>query len=123
MLAWPIVAKVSGGRWVGEIYGCDLDRLEDAALVEAALKAAVRRLGAKESAIQSVVYKFQPQGLSAAALSPVAAVMIHTWPEDEASATLDLYFYRPADPKAVVEGLAEALGAKRENAFCHRREG
>jgi len=117
------VTQVSGGRWVGEIYGCDLARLEDPAWVERALREAVRSLGADEASIKSVVYKFSPQGLSAAALSPVAAVMIHTWPEDDASATLDLYFYRPANAQAVMERLADAFGARRENAFCHRREG
>ena len=118
----PPVTEIRGGRWVGEIYGCDIDRLEDKALVENALRDAVRRLGAKEDTIQSVVYKFEPQGLSAAALSPVAAVMIHTWPEDDASATLDLYFYQEADAGEVMRGLAEALGARRENAFTYRRK-
>ncbi len=121
MVAWLFVAEVSGGRWVGEIYGCDVDRLEDAALVERALRDAVKRLGAEESTIRSVVYKFEPQGLSAAALSPVAAVMIHTWPEDDASATLDLYFYREADAGEVLAGLAEAFGARRKDAFSYRR--
>jgi len=121
VVAWVFVAQVSGGRWVGEIYGCDVDRLEDAKLVENALRDAVRKLGAEESTIRSVVYKFEPQGLSAAVVSPVAAVMIHTWPEDDASATLDLYFYTEADAGEVLRGLAEAFGARRKDAFSYRR--
>ena len=107
-----------GGRWVAEIYGCDLDVLENPKMVEASLLDAVMRLGAPRGSAQSVVYKFHPQGLSAAVVSPVAAVMIHTWPEDNASATLDLYFYRDGvDPEEVLKGLSRAFGAKEESAF------
>jgi len=123
VVAWALVTgEIAGGRWVGEIYGCQVERLEDPRLVEDALRHAVRRLGADDATIKSVVYKFNPQGISAAALSPVAAVMIHTWPEDDASATLDLYFYREgADAGEVLKHLAEAFGARRENAFSYRR--
>ncbi len=111
-----------GGRWVAEIYGCNLDILEDPKAVEAALLDAVLRLGASRDQVQSVVYKFQPQGLSAAVLSPVAMVSIHTWPEDNASATLDLYFYRDGlDPEEVLKGLSRAFGAKEESAFRYWR--
>ena len=80
---------VPGGRWVAEIYGCDVDILEDPKMVEAAL---------------------------------VDAVMIHTWPEDNASATLDLYFYRDGvDPEEVLKGLTRAVGAKEESAFRYWR--
>ena len=107
---------------MGEIYGCDVSRLEDPGLVEEALRRAVLSLGADPGTVRSVVYKFEPQGLSAAALSPVAAVMIHTWPEDDASATLDLYFYREgADAGEVLKGLARAFGARREDAVSYRR--
>ncbi|MDM7324131.1 MAG: S-adenosylmethionine decarboxylase [Thermus sp.] len=113
---------VPGGRWVAEIYGCDLDVLENPKMVEAALLDAVLRLGAPKDAARAVVYKFQPQGLSAAVVSPVAAVMIHTWPEDNASATLDLYFYRDGvDPEEVLKGLSRAFGAKEESAFRYWR--
>ena len=113
---------VPGGRWVAEIYGCDVDILEDPKMVEAALVDAVMRLGAPRDSAQSVVYKFHPQGLSAAVVSPVAAVMIHTWPEDNASATLDLYVSRGGVvPEAVVAGLTRAFGAKEESAFRYWR--
>ena len=113
---------VPGGRWVAEIYGCDVDILEDPKMVEAALVDAVMRLGAPRDSAQSVVYKFHPQGLSAAVVSPVAAVMIHTWPEDNASATLDLYFYRDGvDPEEVLKGLTRAFGARAEAAFRYGR--
>lgn len=113
---------VPGGRWVAEIYGCDLSVLENPKMVEAALLDAVMRLGAPKGSAQSVVYKFHPQGLSAAVVSPVAAVMIHTWPEDNASATLDLYFYRDGvDPEEVLKGLTRAFGAKEESAFRYWR--
>lgn len=109
---------ISGGRWVAEIYGCNLDVLENPKLVELALRDAVLKLGAPLGSVQSTVYRFYPQGLSAAILSPVAAVMIHTWPEDNASAALDLYFYkRDVDPESVLRGLARAFGAREESAF------
>ncbi len=112
-----------GGRWVAEIYGCNVEVLEDPKMVEAALLDAVLRLGSPKEGVQTVVYKFHPQGLSAAVVSPVAAVMIHTWPEDDASATLDLYFYREGvNPEEVLRNLARAFGAKEESAFRYRRE-
>lgn len=118
MLAYIAVTGISGGRWVAEIYGCNLEVLENPKLVELALRDAVLKLGAPPGSVQSTVYRFYPQGLSAAILSPVAAVMIHTWPEDNASAALDLYFYkRDVDPEAVLRGLARAFRAQEESAF------
>lgn len=43
---------VPGGRWVAEIYGCDVDILEDPKMVEAALVDAVMRLGAPRDSAQ-----------------------------------------------------------------------
>ncbi len=112
------MTTVTGGRWVAEIYGCNLEVLENPKLVEVALRDAVIKLGAPSGSVQATVYKFYPQGLSAAILSPVAAVMMHTWPEDDASAALDLYFYKPdVDPESVLAGLARAFGAREESAF------
>jgi S-adenosylmethionine decarboxylase len=113
------VTTVSGGRWVAEIYGCNLELIENPKLVELALRDAVHKLGAPPSSVKSTVYKFYPQGLSAAVLSPVAAVLMHTWPEDNASAALDLYFYKHnVEPETVLRGLARAFGAQEESAFC-----
>lgn len=107
---------------MAEIYGCNLEVLENPKLVEAALKDAVMKLGAPAGSAGGIVYKFYPQGLSAAMVSPVAAVMIHTWPEDDASAALDLYFYNPeANPESVLRGLARAFGAREESAFRYWR--
>ncbi len=118
------MTAVTGGRWVAEVYGCNLEVLENPKLIELALKDAVIKLGAPSASIQATVYKFYPQGLSAAVLSPVAAVMMHTWPEDDASAALDLYFYKPdADPESVLRGLARAFGAREESAFRFWRGG
>lgn len=111
----------AGGRWVAEIYGCNVAALENAAAVEAALRHAVERLGAKASQLEAVFHKFEPQGLSGSVLSPTALVTIHTWPEDRA-ATLDLYFYSAdADPEPVLQDLAESLGAQDTNAYRFRR--
>lgn len=116
------MAVIAGGRWVAEIYGCNLEVLEDPKLVEVALKDAVIKLGAAPANVQATVYKFYPQGLSGVVLSPVAAVMIHTWPEENASAALDLYFYKPdADPESVLRGLARAFGSRGESAFHYWR--
>lgn len=113
---------MGGGRWVAEIYGCNLEVLENPKLVELALKDAVIKLGAPPTETGGIVYKFYPQGLSAAMVSPVAAVMIHTWPEDDASAALDIYFYHPdAQPEPVLRGLARAFGAREESAFRYWR--
>ncbi|AWR86636.1 S-adenosylmethionine decarboxylase related protein [Meiothermus taiwanensis WR-220] len=118
MLGYFAVSTISGGRWVAEIYGCNLEVLENPKLVELALRDAVFKLGAPPGSVQATVYKFYPQGLSAAVLSPVAAVMMHTWPEDKASAALDLYFYKhDVDPESVLRGLARAFGAQEESAF------
>jgi S-adenosylmethionine decarboxylase len=121
-LAFVNEAGIPGGRWVAEIYGCNVEILENPKLVEAALKDAVVKMGAPSNSIQATVYKFYPQGLSGAVLSPVAAVMIHTWPEENASAALDLYFYQAnVDPESVLRGLARAFGAREESTFRYWR--
>ncbi|PYE56665.1 S-adenosylmethionine decarboxylase [Deinococcus yavapaiensis] len=107
-----------GGRWVAEIYGCDYDTIENAEHVEAAMRDAVISLGAVPETVHSVFHKFQPQGLSGTVMSPVALVTIHTWPEDNASATLDLYFYRgDANPEQVIRELTTALGASDQDHY------
>ncbi|MBF6594416.1 MAG: S-adenosylmethionine decarboxylase [Thermaceae bacterium] len=117
VLALLDVTEIAGGRWVAEIYGCNTEVLENARLVEAALKDAMLKLGAVPQSVQATVYKFYPQGLSGVMLSPVGAVMLHTWPEEHAAA-LDLYFYRSdVDPESVLRGLARAFGAREESAF------
>ncbi|HWG84383.1 MAG TPA: S-adenosylmethionine decarboxylase [Deinococcales bacterium] len=109
------VPRHAGGRWVAEVYGCDFHRMEDAANVEAAMREAVQRLGARPESIEAVFHKFQPQGLSGSVLSPAALIAIHTWPEDGA-ATLDLYFYNSSEnPEDVLRELANHLGATDTN--------
>jgi S-adenosylmethionine decarboxylase len=117
------VPRHAGGRWVAEIYGCDVTQLEDARNVESALREAVTQLGARPGSIEAVFHKFEPQGLSGSVLSPAALIAIHTWPEDRA-ATLDLYFYRSnTDPEAVLKELARHLGATDTNSVHVTRGG
>ncbi|MBB6097681.1 S-adenosylmethionine decarboxylase [Deinobacterium chartae] len=102
-----------GGRWVAEIYGCDFATIENLEVVKEAMTTAVVELGSDPATIHSVFHKFEPQGLSGSVMSPVALVTIHTWPEDNASATLDLYFYRSnVNPEAVIRKLTAAFGAQ-----------
>lgn len=113
----------AGGRWVAEIYGCDVLALEDARGVEDAMRHAIERLGAPPSLVEGVFHKFHPQGLSGSVMSPVALVTIHTWPEERA-ATLDLYFHlADANPEPVLHDLARAFGARDTNSFAFWRGG
>lgn len=109
------------GRFVADLYDCDLDLLEDPKVIEAALRGAARRLGASRQESEGVVYRFHPQGISAAVVSRQVTLLLHSWPEDRASATLDIYCYeRGADPASAVRDLVRALGAEADFTF---REG
>jgi S-adenosylmethionine decarboxylase len=111
--AHPHVA--AGGRWVVELYGCNGRALEDLDLIREALRRALLDLGADPNGIQYLAHKFEPQGLSATAMSSVAMVTMHTWPEDHRSATIDLYFYcADADARRTIKQLIAALGASQE---------
>lgn len=113
----------AGGRWVAEIYGCDVAALEDVRHVEAAMRLAVVGLGAPAHLVEAVFHKFEPQGLSGSVMSSVALVTVHTWPEERA-ATLDLYFHLPdADPEPVLHDLARSFGASDTSSFAFWRGG
>jgi S-adenosylmethionine decarboxylase len=115
------MTDASRGRFVADLYGCDLDLLENPKVIEAALREAARRLGASRQESEGVVYRFHPQGISAAVVSRQVTLLLHSWPEDHASATLDIYCYeRGADPATVVRDLVRALGANADFTF---REG
>ena len=87
------------------------ETLDDPVLVEEALVAAVRTMGARVLGIH--VHRLSPQGISGIVVISESHLTIHTWPE-RGEAAIDLFTCGdPAGARAAVEGLLAHLGARR----------
>ena len=69
-----------GEHLIVELYGCEENIINDEKKIEEILKKAVQKTGAQ--IIDSVPYKFHPQGVSCIVLAKNGSqITIHTWPE------------------------------------------
>ena len=104
------------------------ERLDDGALVRAAIMVAIERIGA--TLVGYSAHRFSSCGITAAALLAVSDLavhtrperayfaaelaeshlVLHTWPERDYFAA-DLFFCGPADAEVAVRSLAKSLGA------------
>jgi S-adenosylmethionine decarboxylase len=87
-----------GSHLLLDLYGCPADRLDDVALIEAALRDAVAAGHAE--LLHLATHHFEPQGVTAMALLAESHLSIHTWPE-HGYAAVDLFTCGTAtDPHA-----------------------
>ena len=67
-----------------ELYGCDVDKLNDESYLRCTLNNAAKLANAK--VLNLISNKFEPQGVTAIALLAESHLSIHTWPESNYSA-------------------------------------
>ncbi len=97
--------KCAGIHLLLELW--DAKRLNDAAHIEAALKAAVQGAGA--TLLHIHLHQFSSSGgLSGVAVLAESHISIHTWPERDYAA-IDIFMCGECDPHQAVPALRDAL--------------
>jgi spermidine synthase len=100
-----------GQHLLGDFYGCDPRRLDDATYLEAALLQIARDLGA--TVIQITFHHFSPLGVSGVIVIQESHLAIHTWPEGGYAAVDMFTCGDQIAPLSALPALQEALGASR----------
>lgn len=107
-----------GRHLLAEYIGCPSTLLDDADAIEELMKRAAS--AAKVGVVQSVVQKFEPQGVSVVLVLEESHMSIHTWPES-GYAAVDFYTCGTSDPRDAHDVLNEGLHAdSAELALFHR---
>lgn len=101
-----------GRHLLVELYGCLPERLDDPALLVAALRDAAEAIGAK--VVGEARHRYLPQGASAVLLVAESHLSLHTWPEARYAAA-DVFTCAPDAPLYRAPALLAArLGAARQ---------
>ena len=100
-----------GLHFLLDVAEAPFETLDDPDLLENALHAAVREMGA--NVLGSHIHRLTPQGVSGVVVISESHLTIHTWPE-RGEAAIDLFTCGdPARARAAVTALARRLGGKR----------
>ncbi len=92
-----------------ELYGCDFDLLNDAALIKREMVRAAEIIRA--TVISSHAHTFEPHGVSAVVIIAESHLTMHTWPE-HGYAAVDLFICtNREDPGLAVQHLQKILQA------------
>lgn len=100
---------VLGRQTVLDLYGCDPARLDDPALVEAAMTAAAEAAGA--TIVARTFHRFAPHGVSGVLVLAQSHATIHTWPEHGYAAVDVFSCDASVEAGAVTRLLVEAFEA------------
>lgn len=113
------VMQALGRHLLCEYHGCDRELLDRVDFIRAELIAAVARAGA--TAVQDVVHRFSPHGVTGVVVIAESHFSIHTWPEYEFAA-VDLFTCGDTvDPWAAFAHLEQALRARSHSVIELRR--
>ncbi len=94
-----------------ELYDCPANLLDDASLVQQALREAARR--SNSTFLGELCHPFEPQGITALALLGESHISIHTWPEAGYAAVDVFTCGRHTRPEAACEYLIDVFQAQR----------
>ena len=108
--------RILGRHLIVELSHCDRSTLDDPQLVERYVKEAVRRCGA--TIVQSVVHRYNPQGVSGVVVIAESHVSVHTWPEYGYAAVDFFTCGETIDPYLAHEYLVKVFSARQ----AHVRE-
>ena len=102
-----------------ELHGCPSERLNDAAAIERAMRAAAEAAGAQ--VLSAHFHRFSPLGVSGVVLIAESHLTIHTWPE-RGYAAVDVFTCgERVDPWGAHRCLMAELAAERGEAVEVRR--
>jgi S-adenosylmethionine decarboxylase len=96
-----------GRQVLAELSFCERQALDDAALLERALRMAAEAAGA--TLISVHVHRFQPYGVSGVAILAESHLAIHTWPEMGYAAVDAFTCGEHVDPRRAVSVLERSL--------------
>lgn len=99
-----------GQHLVIDLFGCDPEKIREVAVVEAVMiKAAA---AAKATVVAQKFHQFMPTGVSGALILAESHLAIHTWPEVQGYAAIDIFTCGATDNFAALEVLKKGFGAK-----------
>ncbi len=102
-----------GRHVIAELWGCDVERLNNLDQIEQIFVEAALKSGAEVREV--AFHKFAPQGVSGVVIISESHLTIHSFPE-HGYASIDVYTCGDLDPNIAADYIAEALGAQiREN--------
>ncbi len=93
-----------------ELFGCNIDALEDRALLTNLLEEAA--VAADVTIVQSVFHQYSPQGVTGVVIIEESHLSIHTWPE-YGYASVDFYTCGNGEPEKALHVIQNGLDAKR----------
>jgi S-adenosylmethionine decarboxylase len=85
-----------GKHYLLNLYGCDFNCLNNEIFLRDLLEIAAESSGAK--VLETISYKFDPQGVTAISLLSESHISIHTWPE-KGEAAVDIFTCGESNPK------------------------
>ncbi|MFK2824629.1 adenosylmethionine decarboxylase [Bacillus sp. B190/17] len=98
-----------GRHVIAELWGCNLEKLNDMETIEQIFVDAALKSGAE---IREVAFhKFAPQGVSGVVIISESHLTIHSFPE-HGYASIDVYTCGDLDPNIAANYIAEALEAE-----------
>ncbi|MCA0986313.1 MULTISPECIES: adenosylmethionine decarboxylase [Bacillales] len=102
-----------GRHVIAELWGCNIEKLNDMKLIEETFVEAALKSGAEVREV--AFHKFAPQGVSGVVIISESHLTIHSFPE-HGYASIDVYTCGDLDPNVAANYIADALGADtREN--------
>ncbi|BAB06867.1 adenosylmethionine decarboxylase [Halalkalibacterium halodurans] len=98
-----------GRHVIAELWGCDVDKLNDLSFIEQVFVDAALKAGAEVREV--AFHKFAPQGISGVVIISESHLTIHSFPE-HGYASIDVYTCGDRiDPNVASNYIAEALKA------------
>ncbi|MDQ0231004.1 adenosylmethionine decarboxylase [Metabacillus malikii] len=110
-----------GRHVISELWGCDIEKLNDIDFIEKTFVQAALKTGAEVREV--AFHKFAPQGVSGVVIISESHLTIHSFPE-HGYASIDVYTCGDLNPNVAVDYIAETLNAQtRETVEIPRGKG
>jgi S-adenosylmethionine decarboxylase len=105
--------ETMGRHVICELWGCDLEKLNDMNFIEQTFVEAALKSGAEVREV--AFHKFAPQGVSGVVIISESHLTIHSFPEHR-YASIDVYTCGELNPNVAADYIAQSLNAEtREN--------
>jgi spermidine synthase len=99
-----------GQHLVIDLFGCNPEKIREVAVVQAVMLEAAA--AAKATVVAQKFHQFMPTGVSGALILAESHLAIHTWPEVQGYAAIDIFTCGNTDNFAALEVLKKGFGAQ-----------